>query len=49
MNGPFVAKLRGLASIRNISMKEFEVIPEVTALTCGPVDAALTPDALANR
>jgi hypothetical protein len=38
--GPLVAKLRGLTSIRNISMKQFEVMPEVTALTRGPLDRA---------
>ena len=35
LNGPLVARLRGLTSIRNISMKQFEVMPEVTALTRG--------------
>ncbi len=44
-NGPLVAQLRGLTSIRNISMKQFEVMPEITALTRGPFDAALTSDA----
>ena len=39
LNGPLVAELRGLASIRDISMKQFEVMPEVTALTRGPVEA----------
>ncbi|HTS27011.1 MAG TPA: YdhR family protein [Bryobacteraceae bacterium] len=42
LNGPLVAQLRGLPSIRNISMKQFEVMPEVTALTRGPIEAALT-------
>jgi hypothetical protein len=41
-NGPLVAKLRGLTSIRNISMK-FEVMPELTVLTRGPF--ALTSNA----
>jgi hypothetical protein len=45
VNGPLVAQLRGLTSIRNISMKKFEVIPEATALTRGPVDVALPADA----
>jgi hypothetical protein len=40
LNGPLVAQLRGLAAIRNVSMKQFEVMPEVTALTRGPVEAA---------
>ena len=29
LNGPLVAQMRGL--VRNISMKQFEVMPEVTA------------------
>ena len=45
LNGPLVAKLRGLPSIRNISVKQFEVMPGVTALTHGPVEAALTSGA----
>jgi hypothetical protein len=44
LNGPLVAQLRGLTSIRNISIKQFEVMPEVTALTRGPFEAALTSD-----
>src|SRR5215472_15998216 len=42
LNGPLVAQLKGLTAIRNVSMKQFEVMPEVTALTCGPVDVART-------
>ena len=45
LNGPLVAQLRGLPAIRNVSMKQFEVMPEVTALTRGPFEAALTSDA----
>ena len=45
LNGPLVAQLRGLTSIRNISVKQFEVMPEITALTRGPVEAALTSGA----
>jgi hypothetical protein len=37
LNGPLVAKLRGLTSIRTISMKQFEVMAEATALTSGPL------------
>lgn len=44
VNGPLVARLRGLTSIRNISMKQFDVMPEATALTRGPFEAALTSD-----
>src|SRR5215471_10675976 len=40
LNGPLVAQLRGLTAIRNISMKQFEVMAEITALTRGPVEAA---------
>ena len=39
------AQIRGLTSIRSISMKQFKVMPEVTALTRGPFEAALTSDA----
>jgi hypothetical protein len=42
LNGPLVATLKGLTSIRNISVKQFEVMPELTALTSGPFEAALT-------
>jgi len=38
VNGPLVAQLRELPSIREISMKQFEVMPELTALTRGPVE-----------
>lgn len=44
LNGPLVAQLRGLTAIRNVSIKQFGVMPEVTALTRGPFDAALTSD-----
>lgn len=33
--GPLVARLRALPSIRNVSVKQFEVMPEATALTGG--------------
>ena len=42
LNGPLVAKLRGLPFVRNISVKQFEVMPEATALTRGPVEVAST-------
>ena len=45
LDGPLVAQLRGLPSIRNISMKQFEVMPEVTALTRGPFEAASMSEA----
>jgi hypothetical protein len=37
LNGPLVARLRGLTAVRNISIKQFEVISEATALARGPV------------
>src|SRR5215475_5394796 len=42
LNGPLVAKLRGLTSVRNISVKQFEVMPDATALTRGPFEGAST-------
>jgi hypothetical protein len=45
LNGPLVAQLRGLKAIRHISMKQFEVMTEVTSLTRGPFEAALTSGA----
>jgi hypothetical protein len=44
LNGPLVAKLKGLTSVRNISMKQFEVMPEATALTRGLSEAAFRSD-----
>ena len=44
LNGPLVAQLRGLPSVGNISVKQFEVMPEATALTRGPFEAALSSD-----
>ena len=45
VNGPLVARLRALTAIRNVSMKQFEVMSEVTVLTRGPVEAAATSHA----
>jgi len=42
LNGPLVAQLRGLTAIRNVSIKQFEVMTEATALTRGAVEAAGT-------
>jgi len=42
LNGPLVAKLRALTVIRNLSIKQFDIMPEATALTRGPVEAAVT-------
>jgi hypothetical protein len=38
LNGPLMAQLRGLTSIRNISIKQFKVIPDATTLTRGPFE-----------
>src|SRR5215813_5960374 len=45
VNGPLVAKLKELTAVRNISIKQFDVMPEVTALTRGPVQAVETSQA----
>ena len=45
VNGPLVCQLRGLTAIRNLSIKQFDVVPAATALTRGPVDAAATSHA----
>ena len=45
LNGPLVAQLKGLTAIRNLSIKQFDVMPEITALTHGPVEAATTSHA----
>src|SRR5215472_12986443 len=45
LDGPLVAQLRGLTAVRNVSMKQFEVMPEVTALTHGLAEAAGTSHA----
>jgi hypothetical protein len=45
LNGPLVAQLKGLTAIRNLSMKQFDVMPDITALTRGPVEAAATSHA----
>jgi len=46
LNGPLVAKLRELTSIGNISIKQFEVMPEATALT---FDAQRIADSMGAR
>jgi hypothetical protein len=35
--GPIVAQIRSLPQLKNISMKRFDVMDEVTAVTRGPV------------
>jgi hypothetical protein len=41
LNGPLVAKLRGLRAVQNISVKQFAVMPEATALTRGPFEPSV--------
>jgi hypothetical protein len=38
LNGPLVARLRELPAVRDISIKQFAVMPEATALNHGPVE-----------
>ncbi|WP_321475311.1 YdhR family protein [uncultured Paludibaculum sp.] len=45
LSGPLLAQIGGLTCIRNISMKQFEVMPEITALTRGLFEAACSSDA----
>jgi hypothetical protein len=42
LNGPLVAQVKALPAIRNLSVKQFEVMPEVTAVTRGPVGVIAT-------
>ena len=39
-NGPIVEQLKASAGVRNVSIKQFDVMPEATAWTRGPVEAA---------
>jgi hypothetical protein len=36
-NGPLMAQLRALPFLRDISIKQFEIMPEATAQTRGPL------------
>ena len=45
VNGPIVAQLRGLTAVRNVSIKQFDVMPEITTLTRGPVETEATSQA----
>jgi len=38
LSGPLAAKLRGLPAVKNISVKQFAVIPHATASTRGPLE-----------
>jgi len=40
LNGPLAEQLRGLASVRDISIKQFAVITEATAVTRGPIEVS---------
>ena len=42
LNGPLVAQMKTMTAIRNLSVKQFEVMTEVTALTRGPVGSLST-------
>jgi len=48
LNGPLVAQMKGLTSIRNISIKQFEVMPDLTALTRGPFEPVSDTYRIAN-
>jgi hypothetical protein len=45
LNGPLVAKLKSMTAVRNLSMKQFDVMVEATALTRGPVEAVVISNA----
>jgi len=40
LNGPLAAQVKSMTALRNVSMKQFQVMPEVTAVTRGPVETA---------
>lgn len=37
LNGPLAAQVKALPEIRNLSVKQFEVMADVTAVTRGPI------------
>jgi len=39
LNGPLVAQMKALTAIRDITVKQFQVMADVTAVTRGPVGA----------
>ena len=39
LSGPIVAQVKSLPQLREFSVKRFETIPEVTAVTRGPIPA----------
>ena len=42
LSGPIVAKIKSLPQLCEISAKRFDTIPEVTAVTRGPIPAPAT-------
>ena len=45
LNGPLVAQLKTMPSIRDLSVKRFDVMTEATAITRGPIEAVLASNA----
>ena len=39
LNGPLVAQVKAMTAIRDLSVKQFQVMTEVTSVTRGPVGA----------
>ena len=42
LSGPIVGQIKSLPQLREISAKRFDTIPEVTAVTRGPIPASAT-------
>ena len=42
LSGPIVAQIKSLPQLREISAKRFDTIPEITAVTRGPIPALTT-------
>jgi hypothetical protein len=45
LNGPLAAQVKALPAIREVSVKQFQVMSEVTAVTRGPVGVGATAHA----
>ena len=43
LSSPVIAQIKNLPELREISAKIFETIPDITAVTRGPVPALATP------
>ena len=39
LNGPLVAQVKAMTAIRDLSVKQFQVMADVTSVTRGPVEA----------